>query len=445
MKVQLTEAHRQVLTQTVLVVLWLATITLLLLPYLDLAGGLFHARLNFYSVDDDKQFGQEWADRIQKSNALVRDPVVSLYVQQLGEKVAATVAEPEFQFRFHVQNSQQINARAFPGGHIYVNLGLLLAVRNEAELAGVLAHEIGHVLGRHGTKHMSHDQLVQGAVALGNTLVFGPSLSSNSLAGLLTNLGSLSYSRWDEQQADDFAVDSLYAAGYHPEATATFLDLLWQKREGAPVQFLSTHPLSEQRAARARWRFSAWPIDGRWVTDSPAFQEAKIMFRSSVHFVRGAGLLRKGQSADAQDEFEKALALNPRNAEAHVGRAVIIGRIGLEDAAYQNLRTAIEVNPHLVEAYEVMDVLLTRKRNWDAIIYYWNLFVTLHPDNGKGFLGRGLGYLRKGDLVSAQQDVQHSCSLGFKIGCQVSGKLSELSKSDAMPAEEDHASESSEE
>jgi len=408
--------------QALIVALGLATVMLLLVPYVDLTHGLTHARLNFYSVDDDKRLGKEWAERFQSKNPIVKDPALNVYLQQLGERIAAVAAVPDFQFRFRILNTEAINAQAFPGGFIYVNLGLLLAARNEGELAGVLAHEIGHVVARHGTKQLSQSQLVEGAIAVGGTLVFGPVASP--VTGLMTQLGELSYSRWEEQQADDLAVDYLYLAGYHPEGVATFLDLLWQKRHEGPLgELLSTHPLAERRAANARWRFSTWPLDAQWVRDSTDFQGVNGLFRSTAHISRGRRLLQSGKFVEAQDELEKALELNSRSGEAYYWRAAVLAKIGMNDFALRDLKASIEVNPDMIESYEALDALLAPKGEWDTIAAYWTRFIDLHPESGKAYYERGGSYYHKGDMANALKDAKQSCNLGYQSGCQIHQKL----------------------
>ncbi len=175
-------------------------------------------------------------------------------------------------------DTRLVNALSLPGGFVYVTSGLVVAIRDEAELAGVLAHEIAHVAARHGTQQLSRHQLVAFVTSLGDAFFGG---LASPLPSVVTGLESLSYSRGDEAQADDLAAGYLHRAGYHPKGLATFFDLLWRSRQESHLErFLSSHPLSADRATRVRSRIAGWVLDDRLIRDSAAFREIQALLRA---------------------------------------------------------------------------------------------------------------------------------------------------------------------
>jgi len=258
--------------------LCLAAVIVVLLPYMEFSKGV---HLNFYSVSEERQLGEVTARRLESRFRLVTEPSIQAYLHQLGTRIASGANAPGFRFEFRMLDSPEVNAVALPGGFIYVTRGLVLEIPNEGELAGVLAHEIAHVLSRHGTKQLSRDRLMGLVTALGGL--------ASPLPDIVTNLERLSYSRGDETRADKLAVGYLYQAGYHPEALASFFELLLRTHSKAGVpQFLLTHPLSTERIAQVRQLFSTWPLDDRLVRNSESFHEVQALLRA-----RAAGTQKK--------------------------------------------------------------------------------------------------------------------------------------------------------
>ncbi len=270
----------------------LVAVPLLLLPYVELSGPN-RGHLNFYSMAQEQRLGEDTARRFESRLRLVTILPVTAYLRKIGMTIASVTEPSEITYRFRLVESPVVNAMALPGGYIYVFSGLFLAARNEGELAGVLAHEIGHVESRHATEQLSRNQLIGLLSSFGGAFFGGGGVPS-----LLTGLERLSYSRGDEMRSDDLAVDYLYQAGYHPEAMATFFDLVWKSRQEAHLMaFLATHPLSDDRAARVRTRIATWPFDDRWIRDSAAFHEAQALLRAS----KAAKPDKNGASKQADD------------------------------------------------------------------------------------------------------------------------------------------------
>jgi beta-barrel assembly-enhancing protease len=210
---------------------------------------------NMYSPDTDVQVGKQNARMLEKRLPLCNDPKVDAYLTNLGMKLVAKLPTRGVQYpwEFHCVNSKEINAFALPGGYVFVNRGAIEAADNEGQLAAVMAHELSHVVLRHGTAQASKAQLMQGAAGIFGG-IFGGSTSGALLSqGVALGAGGLllRYSRSDETQADVLGTQTLYDVGYDPRAMAQFFEKLEAETKGKnPPQFLSDHPNPGNRVER---------------------------------------------------------------------------------------------------------------------------------------------------------------------------------------------------
>lgn len=177
----------------------------------------------------------------QRKIKLYRDENLSAYVNQIGERLVAVSGRSNLNYNFAIVDNPQVNAFATMGGFIYLHTGLLKMADNEAELASVIAHEIGHVVARHSLK-----QLQQQAVTQGLLSVAGLERSKLVQLGVVLAV-DLPYSRQDEYEADSLGLEMLKAAGYAPQAMVDFM-LKLGKTGGKTPSLLSTHPGSQERA-----------------------------------------------------------------------------------------------------------------------------------------------------------------------------------------------------
>jgi len=198
------------------------------------------------------------------------------YVRQLGKRLADVIPQQySWPFEFHVIPQKDINAFALPGGPMFVNVGAIVAADNEAELAGVMAHEMSHVYMQHSAKQAGKAQWTSLLGALGG--LFGGG-AAGSLARLGIQLGAgtlmMKYSRGDEAQADAVGAIILYRAGYNPKALADFFEKLERQGGGGGPQFLSDHPNPGNRQAAIEKEVSNWPPKN-YASNSQAFVRAK--------------------------------------------------------------------------------------------------------------------------------------------------------------------------
>src|SRR5207253_3082799 len=172
---------------------------------------------NWYSIESEIRMGKEYAQQVEASVKLIQDPVITEYVNSVGQNLVRN-SDAQVPFTIKVIDSDEINAMALPGGFFYVNSGLILAADEEAELAGVMAHEIAHVAARHGTEQASKGELLNFAsiplIFMGGPIGYGIQQAAN----LLVPLTLLKFSRKMEEEADYLGTQYLYKSGYDPSA-----------------------------------------------------------------------------------------------------------------------------------------------------------------------------------------------------------------------------------
>ena len=219
---------------------------------------------------------QAMAEVYQQMPVLPDSSPQTQYVRQLGKRLADVIPQQySWPFEFHVIPQKDINAFALPGGPMFVNVGAIVAADNEAELAGVMAHEMSHVYMQHSAKQAGKAQWTSLLGALGG--LFGGG-AAGSLARLGIQLGAgtlmMKYSRGDEAQADAVGAIIMYKAGYNPRALADFFEKLERQGGGGGPQFLSDHPNPGNRQAAIEKEVSNWPPKN-YVSNSQAFVRAK--------------------------------------------------------------------------------------------------------------------------------------------------------------------------
>jgi len=238
-----------------LIACWLAALLLLGPAAAARKRKLPKPGFNLFSVKQDIELGRAGAKEIESKVELVTDEQVNRYVQTIGRKLAATRYAGDFPYTFKVVRDDAINAFALPGGPTYVNTGLILAAENEAQLAGVMGHEIAHVALRHGTSQASKANFIQIAAIIGSGLLGGGSITSE-LARLGISFGAssvlLKYSRSAEKQADILGAYIVHDAGYNPVEMARFFEKLQAEtgKRSKIATFFSTHPDPGNRMQR---------------------------------------------------------------------------------------------------------------------------------------------------------------------------------------------------
>lgn len=233
---------------------------------------------NLFSKEQDIALGQEAAAEIEKEVQVVDDRELTKYVNDIGQRLAAASQDPDYPFTFKVVADPNINAFALPGGPIYVNSGLIAQADNEAQLAGVIGHEIGHVVLRHSTNQASKSSLFQlpALLAAGALDKQGGMLAALGQVGLGLGLNSvlLRYSRKAETQSDIVGARMMHGVGYDPIQAAMFFQKLEEAGGARGPEFLSSHPNPGNRSERIREEIADFSRKN-YVTNSRDFAKMK--------------------------------------------------------------------------------------------------------------------------------------------------------------------------
>ena len=237
------------------------------------------------STQQEVQMGTEYAQQINAQLPIVKDPEVVRYINVLGDSIAKLADSRNLDWQFFVVNANEVNAFAVPGGYVYVNRGLIDPAQKMDQLAGVLGHEIGHVVRRHSVQQMEKAQTANIGVTLACVLT---SVCSNQAAGAAINVGGSAlfakFSRDDEAEADAEGVKNTVRAGIDPRGIPEMFQILIDERERSPStvsSWFATHPMEEDRIAATRAQIAKIdPAILRGLTqDSRSFQAFKQRVR----------------------------------------------------------------------------------------------------------------------------------------------------------------------
>jgi beta-barrel assembly-enhancing protease len=233
---------------------------------------------NWYSLETEIRMGKEYSQQVEASVKMVQDPVVTEYVNRIGQNLVRN-SDAQVPFTIKVIDSDEVNAFALPGGFFYVNSGLILAADEEAELAGVMAHEIAHVAARHATRQITRAQWANiGTIPL----IFvggGIGYAVRSAASLALPMTFLSFSRGFEAEADYLGLQYMYKTGYDPQAFISFFEKLQakeKKKPGTLARAFSTHPQTPDRIEKSQEEIGRiLPARPQYVVSTSEFDDVK--------------------------------------------------------------------------------------------------------------------------------------------------------------------------
>ena len=233
---------------------------------------------NWYSLETEIRMGKQYAMQVENSVKLVQDPVVNEYVNRIGQNLVRN-SDSQVPFSIKVIDSDEVNAFALPGGFFYVNSGLLLAADEEAELAGVMAHEIAHVAARHGTRQMTRAQWANiGTIPLifiGGGIGYG----IYEAAGLGLPLTFMKFQRGFEAEADYLGLQYMYKTGYDPQAFISFFEKIQakeKKKPGTLAKAFASHPQTPDRIEASQKEIATiLPARAQYVVSTSEFDDVK--------------------------------------------------------------------------------------------------------------------------------------------------------------------------
>jgi len=244
----------------------------------DAIGNRKLGGMDWYSTESEIKMGKQYAQQIEQSMKLIQDPVVNEYVNRVGQNLVRN-SDAKVPFTIKVVDADEINAMALPGGFFYVNSGLILAADDEAELAGVMAHEIAHVAARHATRGATRSQL---ANIMTIPLIFvggGIGYAAREAAGIGLPLTFLSFSRGFEAEADYLGVQYMYKAGYDPNELVNFFEKIQaqeKKKPGSLAKAFATHPQTPDRIQKTQEEIATiLPSKDQYIETTSEFNDVK--------------------------------------------------------------------------------------------------------------------------------------------------------------------------
>jgi predicted Zn-dependent protease len=274
--------------------------------------------VNFYSLEKEMALGKQMAQEVERQAEIIDDPVIAEYVNRIGQNLVRN-SDAKVPFTIKVVHSDEVNAFALPGGFFFVNSGLILVAENEAELAGVMAHEIAHVAARHGTREASRGDIVTYA-SFALIFVGGlPGYLIQSAASVAIPMGFLRFSRGFESEADMLGLQYLYRAGYDPTALVDLFETIEsreKKKPGTVARAFSSHPLTQDRIKAAQANIQRYlPSRPEYILNTSEFIDVKARLAALESGARVSDLspsrpaLRRAAGADGEtsqpDENER--------------------------------------------------------------------------------------------------------------------------------------------
>ncbi len=240
---------------------------------------------NWYSLDKQVAMGRAYSQQVEHGAKMVSDPVVTEYINRLGQNLVRN-SDAKVPFTIKVIDTDELNAFALPGGFFYVNSGLILAADNEAELAGVMAHEIGHVAACHVAREQTRSNIANLATI---PLIFVPggwAVYEGTQAALSIGvpLTFMKFSRTFEAQADFLGMEYMYKAGYDPQSFISFFEKVEaqeKKKPGTIAKAFASHPMTPDRVAAAQQEMkTVLPARPEYIVDTSEFENVKARLAS---------------------------------------------------------------------------------------------------------------------------------------------------------------------
>lgn len=241
----------------------------------NLCGGL-----DFYSMNSQVAMGKQVAQQVLASAVLVKDPVIDAFVNKVGQNIVRN-SDARVGYKFYVIDSSVVNSFALPGGFVFIYSGIITHARNEAELAGVIGHEISHVAACHGAKQQTKEELAQIAMIPLSVMIPYSWAGIGIYEGVnaAVPVAFLKFSREDEAQADYLGTEYMYKAGYDPNAFINFFELVESqelREPSVPSTLFSDHPGTENRIAAVQHEIATiLPPRPEYVVDTSEFERVK--------------------------------------------------------------------------------------------------------------------------------------------------------------------------
>ncbi len=341
-----------------------------------------------FTIEDEKKLGKEFYEKLEENQLILNNKILKDYVTKIGNLILSQSTRSPFQFNFYIINSAAINAFATPGGYIYINKGLIMAAENEAELAGVIAHEIGHANARHIASIIEKSQKLNmaalAALLAGAFLGGGQTsaaIASFSIAGASSL--TLKYMREHEEEADRLGMEYLVRAGFYPTAMIDFLKIM-KKHEfisKTMPSYLLTHPGTDDRIIY---------MDALILTKYRQGGEKNII--DKFNRIQSLIPLDAFELSKRYKQLENSLQSDPNNAELLYSFALAEDQLGHTDASLQHFHKALSLSPYDADILKNIGLLYLKKNRLDLAENYLARAIKLNPANDEIVLAMGKTY-----------------------------------------------------
>lgn len=352
-----------------------------------------------FTIDDEKKMGREIYEELDRGNFLSHDKKLNAYVSSIGNRILDHSNKASFPYTFSVFNSSGINAFATPGGYVYINKGLITVVENEAQLAGVMAHEIAHANSRHVASIIEKSKklniaMLAGIIAgalLGGGGDASAALAMFSVAGATTM--SLKYQREHEEEADRLGISYLAHSGYYPAAMVEFLKIMKQYEflsKTIPSYFL-THPGTDDRIF-----YLESLLQTEYRRSGGSANIVGNIVRMQALITPDAGDLNKRRG-----QLTESLAKTPQNVDLLYALAITNDQLGRTNEALENLKKALALAPQDEDVLKSAGLLYLKTGNAELARFYLQKAAAINPENDQTTLALGKAYFAEGDYANA--------------------------------------------
>lgn len=352
-----------------------------------------------YEIQVDKESAPH---QFSADYGAAQDSRLNEYLVEVGNRLAALSHRPQMPYSFRAVNANYVNAYAFPGGSIAATRGILLDMKNEAELAALMGHEIGHVNARHTAQRMTKQVLAGLAVVVGTAYVAKKDARYAPLAAGLGAVGAgallARYSRKDERQADQLGMEYMVRGEYTPQGMVGLMELLMSLSDHKPnviEMMFATHPMSAERLDTAKSRMTTSYADK---TGLPDYRERYMDMTASLRRIQpaieamqnGEGAMMQEKYDDAHRQFQTALQAAPRDYTGLtlMAKLMLVQEKYDQAAGYAN--QAIDVYPEEAQAHHVAGIAEISRKKFDAAFAAFDSYEKLLPGNPNTIFLKGL-------------------------------------------------------
>ncbi len=409
----------------------------------------------YYSTEKEVAMGAAIAKQVENQYKLVEDPLLKKRVDDIGKKIAAVCDRKEIDYHFYVLNEEEVNAFSLPGGYVYINKGLIDKAANDSELAGVIGHEVGHIVARHAIKRLQGAQLYSVLRIL--TAVTTQSGNVGQAADIAVTQLMLGYSREDEFLADKLGAKYSKLAGYDPQGMVSFLMKLQEvdkRRPLRPLNYFKTHPYVPDRIRMVKQELGGKMDINDYINieDQPYKEKSRrlkmtvlkriclltlpVLFLVVGHcyaetpaeeaFQKGKDYSQKHMYNESISELTKSIQIHPAT-DVYSYRAYVYLLKNSPDQAISDCNKAIEIDPNNDQAYNNRAAAYQKKGDFDKAISDCNRAIAINPGIPFFYKNRALSYFGKKEYGRSWQDVHKVESLGFETS-SFSGFINMLKK-----------------